>query len=109
MALAGARARRGPVGRLTAGERVTALLISVGLAALSYGLFENPIRYSRWLAFRPRRGLLTGVAIIGVVIASAAVVLQIPRALDSGAVAESASAGAADGDADAVDYVPPRW
>jgi hypothetical protein len=54
-------------------------------------VFEDPIRHSRWLAYRPARGLAVGAALVVAVIGSAVVALQIPRRLDSGAVAASAS------------------
>jgi peptidoglycan/LPS O-acetylase OafA/YrhL len=49
--------------------RVILLLASVGLAALSYRILENPVRHHPWLAARSTRSLAVGAGII----ASAAV------------------------------------
>jgi hypothetical protein len=53
-------------------------------------MFENPIRHSPWLAYRPARGLLAGAALIVVVVGSATVARQLPRELDSGTIATAA-------------------
>jgi peptidoglycan/LPS O-acetylase OafA/YrhL len=78
-------------GPLAVGERAILLVMAVAAATISYQAFEDPIRHSRWLAYRPARGLAVGAALVVAVIGSAVVALQIPRRLDSGAVAASAS------------------
>jgi peptidoglycan/LPS O-acetylase OafA/YrhL len=79
------------IGPLDFIDRSAVLVGSVALAAISYELFEDPIRHSPWLALRPRRGLLTGAAIIVSVIGVGVVAFTYPRQLDSGTVAESAT------------------
>jgi peptidoglycan/LPS O-acetylase OafA/YrhL len=56
-----AAARGGP---LSWQARVVAIVIAVGLAALSYQLIEQPVRHDRWLAAVPARGLAFGAAMI---------------------------------------------
>ncbi len=55
-----AAARFGP---LSPAERIVALVLVVGVAALSYRWIENPARRSVWLGARPRRGLALGGAL----------------------------------------------
>ena len=78
-------------GPLAAWERAALVGASVAVAAVTFERFENPIRHSGWLANRPSRSLLTGASLIAVVIGTAVVVLNLPRQLDTGTVAESAT------------------
>ena len=55
-----AAARFGP---LTASQRIGALAMVFGIAALSYRWIENPARRSAWLGARPRRSLALGGAL----------------------------------------------
>nr|MBA3286778.1 acyltransferase [Acidimicrobiia bacterium] len=51
------QAKFGPLGLPS---RVVVVAASVGLAALTYRIVENPVRHHRWLAARPGRGLALG-------------------------------------------------
>jgi len=79
------------IGPLDFVDRSAVLVGSVALAAISYQLFEDPIRHSAWLASRPSRSLLVGAAIIAGVIVVGLVVYNYPRELDAGTVADSAT------------------
>jgi len=46
--------------------RVAVVAFSVGLAAVSLRLIEDPVRRSSWLAFRPNRGLALGGALCAI-------------------------------------------
>ena len=58
-------------GPLSVGQRVATLIGTVGLAAVTYTVIENPVRYSARLAGRPSRALLVGAALV-LVVATAA-------------------------------------
>ena len=64
-------ARFGP---LSTGARVAVVLGSVGVAALTYRLVEDPVRHDRWLAAAPRRGLALGGALCVVAVVAAGLV-----------------------------------
>ncbi len=68
-----AAARFGP---LTAAQRIGALMLVFGVAALSYRWIENPARRSAWLGARPRRSLALGGA-LGATGASLAVAMLV--------------------------------
>ena len=68
-----AAARFGP---LSAAQRIGALVLVVGAAALSYRWVENPARRSVWLGARPRRSLALGGA-LGFPGASLAIVMMV--------------------------------
>ncbi|MEO8267521.1 MAG: acyltransferase family protein [Ilumatobacteraceae bacterium] len=68
-----AAARFGP---LDATQRIGALAMVFGIAALSYRLIENPARRSAWLGARPRRSLALGGA-LGFTAASLAVTMLV--------------------------------
>jgi peptidoglycan/LPS O-acetylase OafA/YrhL len=78
-------------GPLASWERVVALAGSIAVAAITYRVYENPIRHSTWLAVRPSRALLSGATLIAVVVVSGAIAVQLPQRLDSGTVAASAT------------------
>ena len=56
-----AEARGGP---LSWPARVVAIVMAVGLSALSYRFVEDPVRHNRWLAAVPARSLALGGAMI---------------------------------------------
>src|SRR5215207_2664433 len=56
-----AEARGGP---LSWPARVIAIMMAVGLSALSYRFVEDPVRHNRWLAAVPARSLALGAAMI---------------------------------------------
>ena len=53
----------GRFGPLTATQRIGALVVVFGIAAMSYRWIENPARRSAWLGARPRRSLALGGAL----------------------------------------------
>jgi hypothetical protein len=68
-----AAARFGP---LTTAQRIGALAIVFGIAAMSYRWIENPARRSAWLGARPRRSLALG-GVLGFTGASLAVTMLV--------------------------------
>ena len=58
-------------GSLSLPVRIAVVLLSVGLAAVSLRLVEDPVRHSRWLAADPRRGLVLGAALCAVALGAA--------------------------------------
>jgi len=56
-----AEARGGP---LSWPARVVAIVMAVGMSALSYRFVEDPVRHDRWLAAVPRRSLAFGAAMM---------------------------------------------
>ena len=54
------------LGPLSAWQRLTVVLASVGVAAVTYSFLENPVRHSRWLAAKARRGLVLGGGLVGI-------------------------------------------
>jgi peptidoglycan/LPS O-acetylase OafA/YrhL len=77
----------GSIESLPVATRLALLAGSVGLAALSYRLVENPVRHSSALSLSPARSLAMGawVALIGV--GGAALLLNNPPSLSAGGVA----------------------
>ncbi|MEP7114313.1 MAG: acyltransferase family protein, partial [Ilumatobacteraceae bacterium] len=76
-------------GPLDVAQRSSALLISVGLAALSFRVIENPARRSTWLAARSRRSLALGAALgLGAATLAATMLVLLPS-LDGGSEAAS--------------------
>ena len=74
-------------GTLVLPVRIAVILASVGLAALSLRLVEDPVRHARWLAADPRRGLALGAALCAVAVGAASIAkVSVPR-LDSGTAA----------------------
>ena len=74
-------------GELVLPVRIAVILLSVGLAAISLRLVEDPVRHARWLAADPRRGLALGAALCAVALGAASIAkVSVPR-LDSGTVA----------------------
>jgi peptidoglycan/LPS O-acetylase OafA/YrhL len=74
-------------GSLSLPVRIAVVLLSVGLAAVSLRLVEDPVRHSRWLAADPRRGLVLGAALCAVALGAASLAkVSVPR-LDSGTAA----------------------
>ena len=54
------------LGPLSAWQRLAVVLASVGVAAVTYSFLENPVRHSRWLAAKARRGLVLGGSLVGI-------------------------------------------
>ena len=82
VALAGARARRSPLGpaRLDRAAASRSAL-AVGLSALSFRFVEDPVRHARWLAAVPARSLALGAAMVLVMLTSGwALARSIPAA-----------------------------
>jgi len=78
-----ATARFGP---LSAEERLATTLASVAVAAATYKVLEDPVRHSKWLAAKARRGLMMGGGLIMVsVTTSALVVTSAPSLVGAGA------------------------
>jgi len=68
---------------------------SLGLAAATHTFFENPIRFSRYLA--PRRALsLAGVGLVTVITAGSALIWQRSASLEQGRMAEATKVGPRD-------------
>ncbi len=66
-------------GPLSTTQTVAVVAGSVGLAALSFHLVENPVRHSSWAAAFPRRSLVTGAALLLVTAMVAGLFLVNPR------------------------------
>ena len=84
---------------LTPSKHFLAVLLcdagSLGLAAATHTFFENPIRFSRYLA--PRRVLsLSGAALVTVITAGGAITWQRSASLEQGRIAEATKAGPQD-------------
>jgi peptidoglycan/LPS O-acetylase OafA/YrhL len=100
-------ARWGPLGT---GQRLVVVGVSIGLAAVSRWLLEDPVRHSTWLAALPRRGLLLGASLsaVAVLIGVTTIVFRPPLstsevaaapdlAVPSGVAAGVAAGGSAEG------------
>jgi peptidoglycan/LPS O-acetylase OafA/YrhL len=81
-----AAAKYGP---LDGAQRVAALVIAVGLAALSFRLVENPARRSVWLGARSRRSLTLGAALGLTAAGLATAMLVLSPSLAGGSSAQS--------------------
>ncbi|WP_072396849.1 acyltransferase family protein [Hyphomicrobium sp. CS1GBMeth3] len=55
-------------------ELLAMMAVSVGLAAATYHLYENPIRRNRWLAASPERTLALGAALVALTVSCALLV-----------------------------------
>jgi peptidoglycan/LPS O-acetylase OafA/YrhL len=74
-------------GPLVLPVRFAVIVLSVGLAAISLRLVEDPVRHARWLAADPRRGLALGAALCAAALGAASIAkVSVPQ-LDSGTVA----------------------
>ena len=64
--------------------RVALLAASVGIAAVSFSLLEDPVRRSPWLAVRARRSLLVGVGLVATGLVGSAVLLAAGTGIATG-------------------------
>ena len=74
-------------GPLSLVQRSVAIAFSVGLAAISLHLVEDPVRHSKWLAALPRRGLLVGAALCGAALVAGLAALSLAPELRTDTVA----------------------
>ena len=79
-----ADARWGPLNWI---QRFVAVVIAVGLSALSFRLVEDPVRHSRWLAAVPARSLALGASLVCVMLTAGWALARSIPALDGGAEA----------------------
>ena len=79
-----ADARWGPLNWI---QRFVAVVIAVGLSALSFRLVEDPVRHSGWLAAVPARSLALGAALVMVMLTAGWALARSIPALDGGAEA----------------------
>ena len=79
-----ADARWGPLNWI---QRFAAVVIAVGLSALSFRLVEDPVRHSGWLAAVPARSLALGAALVMVMLTAGWALARSIPALDGGAEA----------------------
>jgi peptidoglycan/LPS O-acetylase OafA/YrhL len=85
-ALVLAEAKWGP---LAMPERFGVVAAAVGVAVVTHALIEDPVRHSRWLAWRPSRGLALGGALCSVSLVVGAIALSSGPRLDAGTVASA--------------------
>ncbi|MBU6316301.1 MAG: acyltransferase family protein, partial [Acidobacteria bacterium] len=71
-------------GPLSYPTRLSLLVLSVLLAAVSYHLLENPVRHSPLLSAVPARSLLMGAVVVLLGVGAGAVLLKNPPRLDAG-------------------------
>lgn len=72
-------------GPLSAPARIGILLVSVGLAALSYRFLENPVRHSDWLSRLPARSLALGGSAVVIGLLVGTLMVHFPRSFASDA------------------------
>ena len=77
-----ADARWGPLNWI---QRFVAVVIAVGLSALSFRFVEDPVRHARWLAAVPARSLAFGAAMVVVMLTAGWALSRSIPALDGGA------------------------
>ena len=76
------------LGPLSAGQRAITVLGSVGVAAVTFKVLEDPLHHSRWLAAKARRGLVMGGGLIAAAVTtSIVVVITAPPLVGAGSAA----------------------
>ena len=68
-------------------QRAAAVVISVGLSALSFRFVEDPVRHSRWLAAVPARSLAFGAAMVLIMLSAGWALSRSIPTLDGGQAA----------------------
>ena len=68
-------------------QRAAAVVISVGLSALSFRFVEDPVRHSRWLAAVPARSLGFGAVMVLIMLSAGWALSRSIPALDGGQAA----------------------
>ena len=72
-------------------QRFGAVVIAVGLSALSFRFVEDPVRHARWLAAVPARSLAFGAAMVVVMLSAGWALSRSIPALDGGQAAAAPS------------------
>lgn len=83
-------------GPLSAPQRIGVVLLSVGLAAVSYAVVENPLRHAAWLTLNARRSLTAGAVLVALGLGAGVVTARADVSAGTGAEIAAPDLGVGD-------------